>query len=174
LGVAGAGGNWQRSDRKLMTPEEEQYIHFAASMEDLNYAWRILIEVKGARGSLVAGAAFQFALVAYARPYKTSRGELNARYKLDDGFVPIEHRELHQRILAARDQIQAHSDLTVKEAKLYVAKTEGGKFVGAVQNVITGLEELANINLIIVMIERTLERMYEEAERLEASLPMNS
>ena len=52
--------------------------------------------------------------------------------------------------------------------------TMSGKFVGAVQNVITGLEELVNIDLILAMIEQTLDRMYEEAKRLEACLPVNS
>jgi hypothetical protein len=157
-----------------MTPEEEQYVHFASSMDDLNHAWRILRKVKGVRDSVLVGAAFRFALVAYARPYKASRGDLRKIYKIDDKFIPIEHRELHRRILEARDKIHAHSDLTVKEAQLCVATTRSGKFVGALQNLITGLEELANIDLILVMIEQTLDGMYEEAKRLEASLPVNS
>jgi hypothetical protein len=156
-----------------MTREEEKYVHFVSSIDDLNYAWRILREIKGARGSVLVGAAFQFALVAYARPYKESQGSLR-RYKLGTKFIPLEHRGLHQRILDARDKIQAHSDLTVKEAQLHVSMTMSGKFVGAVQNVITGLEELANTDLILGMIEQTLDRMYEEAIRLEASLPVNS
>jgi len=167
----GIGGE---ADRKLMTPEEEEYVHFASCMDDFNYAWQILREIKVARDSVLVGAAFQFALVAYARPYKASRGDLKKCYKLGEEFIPLEHRGLHQRILNARDQIHAHSDLTVKEAQLHVAATAGRKFVGAVQNTITGLEELANLGLIIAMIEQTLERMYEEAKRLEASLPVNS
>ncbi|MFY9820895.1 MAG: hypothetical protein WAM82_05900 [Thermoanaerobaculia bacterium] len=156
-----------------MTREEEKYVHFASSIVDLNYAWRILREIKGASDSVLVGAAFQFALVAYSRPYKESRGSLR-RYRLGTKFIPIEHRGLHQRILDARDKIHAHSDLTVKEAQLHVAMTMSGKFVGAVQNVITGLEELVNIDLILALIEQTFDRMYEEAKRLEACLPVNS
>ena len=132
------------------------------------------VRLKSAPDSVLLGAAFQFALVAYARPYKASRGDLKKCYKLSDEFIPLEHRGLHQRILDARDQIHAHSDLTVKEAQLHVAATADGKFVGALQNIITGLEELANLDLIIAMIEQTLEHMYEEAKRLEAALPVNS
>jgi hypothetical protein len=40
--------------------------------------------------------------------------------------------------------------------------------------VITGLEELANINEILVMIEQSLSAMYKEVGRLKASLPVNS
>lgn len=157
-----------------MTPEEERYIHFAASIDDLNYAWRILREIKAATDSILVGAAFQFAMVAYARPYRASRGEFSKRYQLGDEFVAVEHRGLHLRILAARDRVHAHSDLTVKEARLHVAATASGKFVGAVQNIITGLEEIDNIDLIISMIELSLERMYKEAKRLEELLPVNS
>ena len=157
-----------------MTREEEKYVHFASCMDDLNYVWRILHEIKVAPDSVLLGAAFQFALVAYARPYKASRGDLKRCYKLGEEFIPPEHRGLHQRILDARDQIHAHSDLTVKEAQLHVAATVGGKFVGAIQNIITGLEELVNLDLIIAMIEQTLEHMYKKAKQLEAALPVNS
>jgi hypothetical protein len=157
-----------------MTHGEEQYIHFASCMDDLNYAWSVLREVREAPDGFLSGAAFRFALIAYARPYRCSRGEIRSNYKLDDRFVPIENRELHCRILLARDKTQAHSDIAVKEARLHVVKTPSGKFVGAVQNVITGLEELENIDLILAMIEGTLDRMYEETNRLEASLPVNS
>src|SRR4051794_30035659 len=98
---------WQGG--KLMTREEEKYVHFASGIDDLNYAWRVLREIKGASDSVLVGAAFQFALVAYARPYKESRGSLR-RYRLSTKFIPSEHRGLHQRILDARDKIHAHSD----------------------------------------------------------------
>jgi hypothetical protein len=156
-----------------MTAEEERYAHLDASTDDLNEAWSILKEIKVAPDNILVGAAFRFALVAYARPYRISRGE-GGRYKLSDVFVPSEYRELHERILAARDQVHAHSDLTVKEARLHVATTPGGKFVGVVRNVITGLEELANINEILVIIEQSLSAMYKEVGRLKASLPVNS
>lgn len=159
---------------KPMTSQEEAYVHFASCMDDLNYAWRILNQVRDTPGSLLAGAAFRFALVAYARPYKASRGSLGGSHKLDQRFVPTEHQALHWRILQARDQIQAHSDLTVKDAKLHVAKLASGRFVGVAQNIISGLEERPNIDSIITLIELTLDQMYGEAERLEAALPVNS
>lgn len=160
-----------------MTLEEEYYVHLALSIDDLNYVWHILREIRSSGGSALVGAAFRFALVAYARPYKGSRvDEHNPRRKmhLDDRFVPPQYRALHQRLVGARDQIHAHSDLTVREARLHVAKTRSGKFVGVVQNVITGLEELGSIDSIIDLVEQTLESMYEETRRLEADLPVNA
>jgi hypothetical protein len=157
-----------------MTRDEKHYVHFVSSTDDLNEAWRILSEIKRSPGNSLAPAAFRYALIAYARPYLESQVDHNQRYKLDKTFVPLAYKDLHQRLIDARNHIHAHSDLTVREAKLHVTKTPGGRWVGTVQNVILGTEELPNIDAIIGLIEGTLSAMYEEAARLEALLPINS
>lgn len=156
-----------------MTRDEETYVHLVSSSDDLNEAWRILGEIKKGPENPLVGAAFRYALVAYARPYLSSRGDHRC-HKLDKRFIPPDQQELHCRLIAARNQIHAHSDLTVREAKLRVAKTPSGKWIGAAQNVIRGTEEFANIDAIISTIEGTLRAMYDEIRRLEASLPVNS
>lgn len=157
-----------------MNQQEEQYIHFASCIENLNKAWTVLQEIKESKGNSLIWAAFQFALIEYAKPYTNSRGVVLKNYKLDEVFIPATHLELHQRILNSRNQINAHSDLTVKEAKLHVAQMQSEKFVGVVQKVIYGTEELVNIAKIIYLIEKTLENMYVEENRLKALLPINS
>jgi hypothetical protein len=160
-----------------VTQQEEQYIHFVSSIDDLNSAWRILQEIKRSQNNSLVGPAFQFALIEYSKPYRTSYGvALNAKgkplvHKLDGSHVPAMHLDLHNRLLTARDKIHAHSDLTVMEAKLYVARTSEGQRASIVQNVIYGWEEVSNIDLIIDLIEQTLDSMYVEVEQLEASLP---
>jgi hypothetical protein len=164
-----------------MTDQEEQFIHFASSIDKLNSAWQILKEIKQHKGHPLVAPAFQFALVEYSKPYTVSYGtELDAKgkperkYLLDEKHIPINHRALHDRLLISRKRIHAHDDLSVKEARLYVKNTQQGKFVGTVQNVIHGTEELSNIDAIIDLIEKTLENMYVEEKRLEALLPPNS
>ncbi len=159
-----------------MTPQEERYVHFVSSIDNLNKAWRILQEIREYKGSPLVGPAFQFALVEYSKPYRNSRGRVGkgVKYKLEDVHIPAKHRELHKRILAARDQIHAHSDLTVKEAKLYVVNTSSGKYASRVQKAIRGTEELSNIDSIIELIEQTLDSVYIEVKRLETALPINS
>jgi hypothetical protein len=159
---------------KIMTRDEEHYVHFVSSIDDLNEAWWILGAINASPGNPLAAAAFRYALVAYARPYLKSRGDHRPSYQLDETFVPQAHRDLHRRLIAARDQIHAHSDLTVREAKLHVTKTPGGRWVGTVQNVIDGTEELRNIDAIIGLIGGTLRAMIAESERLKAMLPINS
>lgn len=163
-----------------MNKQEEEYIHFVSCINDLNNAWRLLQYIKQCKDNPLMGAAFQFALIEYAKPYKVSLGTItNSKgkpipYKLDESHIPVKHVKLHKKIIDDRDQIHAHSDLTVKEAKLYVKKSSRGKFAGTIQNKIYGTEKLSDIDAIIDLIEQTLDSMYIEAKRLESLLPITS
>jgi len=163
-----------------MTHQEEQYVHFASCLENLERAWRILHEIKQSQRNSLVGPAFQMALIEYAKPYRTTHGVAQTskgncvRYKLDAKHVPPVRLDLHNRLLRARDQVHAHSDLTVKEAKLYVGRTSTGTRAFIVQNVLYGAEELPQIDLIIELIEGTLDSMRLEAESMEATLTPSS
>lgn len=156
-----------------MTEKEEEYIHFVSSIKDLNNAWRLLQEIKRCEGSSLVSAAFRFALIEYSKPYGKSRGNIK-RHSLKEEHVPLSHRELHKRILDARDQIHAHSDLTIMEAKLYVKNTPHGKIAGTIQNGIDSTREFSNIDAIIDLIEKTLESMYVKEELSKQELPLTS
>ena len=155
------------------TPAEERYVHLASSSNDLNGAWRILQEIRSGTSHPLTGPAFMFAIVCYARPYTTSRGELQ-RYVLDPLYVPPEHLQLHNRLIAARHQILAHSDLTVKDARVHVASTNTGKFVGVVQNTLSGAEEISTLGAVIDLVAKTLVALYSAIDQLEAQLPPNA
>lgn len=158
-----------------MTLQEEEYIHFVSSIEDLNRAWGILQEIRKSKDSKLVRPAFQFALIEYSKPYVSSYGTAKKCHKLKDDYVPAKYHELHRRILTMRDQILAHSDLTVKEASLYVSKTASGKYPPAiVQNVIDPTELFSKIDVIIELIEQTLNSMYEKVKVLEAALSINT
>ncbi|MBU1420055.1 MAG: hypothetical protein KKI15_16340 [Proteobacteria bacterium] len=164
-----------------MTKQEEKYLHFVSCINDLNNAWRLLHKIKKTHeGNSLAGAAFQFALIEYSKPFKTSFGAVsNSRnkplqYKLDESYIPAKYIGLHKKIIEARDQIHAHSDLTVREAKLYVKNSSQGKIVGAVENKISGTEEFSKIDDITDLIEQSLDSMYLEVKQLEVALPVTS
>jgi hypothetical protein len=158
--------------------ENEKFIHLRACIRTLNNAWRILQELRDGNAELcsatLVGAAFQFALVEYSKPYLKSRGEEVPNHVLDERFIPSHHLGLHQRIVEARNQIHAHSDITVMGAKLYVKNAPSGKIVGSVQNIIHGTEEYPNLEAIIELIEQTLDNMYVEEKVIEQRLPITS
>ena len=155
-----------------MTQQEEQYVHFVSCTDSLNSAWRILHEIKQLPENSLSGTAFKFAIIEYAKPYRTSYGSVQPRYKLPDTYVPAARHDLHERLLNTRDKILAHSDLTVMEAKLHVANVSVGQRAFIVQNILHGTEDFSNIDSIISLIEQTLDAMYAEASRLERQLPL--
>ncbi len=154
----------------LVTQQEEHYVHFVSCTDSLNSAWRILLEIKNSPGNSLICAAFQFAIIEYAKPYRTSYGSVVRHHKLPETYVPPAYRELHKRLLDTRDKILAHADLTVQEAKLHVANVSVGQRAFIVQNVLHGSAELSNINSVIALVEHTLDAMYPEADRLEKQL----
>lgn len=155
----------------MMTEQEEEFIHFVLCIECLNRVWRLINTIKAAESGSVVGFAFRFALVEYSKPYNTSHGTTKKKRKLDTSCVPPDLLALHTRIVNSRDQIHAHSDLTVMEAKLYISEIQGQRFTTISRNIVTGVEELPNINEIQVLIERTLDNMYIKEKILENALP---
>jgi hypothetical protein len=158
----------------LVTQQEEHYIHFVSCTDSLNSAWRILHEIKNSPGNSLIGTAFQFAIIEYAKPYRTSYGSIVRHHKLPDTYVPPAYRDLHQRLLDTRDKILAHADLTVMEAKLHVANVSMGQRAFIAQNVLYGAAELSNIDSVIALVEQTLDAMYLEADRLQKQLPLTT
>lgn len=154
-----------------MTEQEEEFIHFVLCIECLHRVWRLINTIKTAESSPVVGFAFRFALIEYSKPYNTSRGNVKKKRKLDTSCIPPELLALHTRIVNSRDQIHAHSDLTVMEAKLYISEIQGHRFTTISRNIVTGVEELPNIDEIQKLIERTLDNMYIKEKVLENALP---
>ena len=157
-----------------MNLQEEEYAHLVSCISSLNEAWNVLHNIKKNHGNSLVNPAFQFALVEYSKPYKNSFGEVKRTHKLGNEHIPLKHLNLHNKIINARDQIHAHSDLTVDEAKVYVTNTSYGKHVGISKNVIHDTEMIGEIDTIIELIEQSLDSMYKKVKQLEAALPVNS
>ena len=154
-----------------MTEQEEHFVHFVSCITWLNNAWRLLNTIHTQPENPLIEPAFRFALVEYCKPYKLSHG-INKKFKLDTTFIPIERLPLHKRIITSRDQIHAHSDLTVMDAKLNVLEFMGHRYTSIPQNNIYATEELPNLQEIVALIEATLDNMYIQEKMLENVLTL--
>jgi len=152
----------------------EEYVHLLTCIDNLNEARQILLNIKKSSDNPLVNPAFQFALIEYSKPYKKSRGEVKPNHKLENEHVPPQYLDLHGKIINARDQIHAHSDLTVDDAKVYVFNTNEGKRVGISKNIIYDTEMLEKIDAIIDLIEQSLDSMHEKVKQLKAALPVNT
>jgi YHS domain-containing protein len=139
-----------------VTPADEDFIHYVDCIDSLNRAWSILQNLgKVEQPSALNGAAFLFALIEYAKPYTRSEG-IHGRRKLLPPELP-ELLALHEQILDLRNQVLAHSDLTVKQAQLHLHSFNGKPYYIASSN--CG-HSFPSRKVVITLIEQTLEQMY--------------
>jgi hypothetical protein len=150
-----------------MSADEEEFIHYVECIYSLNRAWSILQDLGGVeQPSALHSAAFRFALIEYAKPYTRSDG-IHARRKLQPPQLPTELLALHEQLLDLRNKVLAHSDLTLKQAKLHVSLIGGQPSYVISSNI---AETLPNREAVINLIERTLDQMYVESARRTALL----
>ncbi len=154
-----------------MTANEEHYVHYVECIDSLNRAWAILQDLRmSEHKTAIHAAAFRYALVEYAKSYTRSDGihkhGRNA-YKLAEPTLSPGDLSLHRRILDLRNQVLAHSDLTLKEAVVYLGRYGGRASVGLASD---GRPPFPGIDEVIGLIERSLDNMYVERTRLEESL----
>ncbi|MEO6918676.1 MAG: hypothetical protein ABI171_06610 [Collimonas sp.] len=153
-----------------MNQRNQMFIHFDICIDRLNGAWRTLKTIKEHPGHPLVGSAFRFALVEYAVSYTRSDGPNKERYRLDTRYVPVDFLPRHEHLLASRNQIQAHADLIIFDAKLSYIDHDGQRLVSIGLNNINGFEELPHIDEIILLIEGTLENMYADRDNLKLTL----
>jgi hypothetical protein len=153
-----------------MTEQQERYVHLFCCVEWLNEAWLLLNQLKDESSNRLAGTAFRFALVLYAKPFKASHGERIRIHRLNESDVPRELLPLHQRLINSRDQIHAHSDLSEMGVALYVGQHEGRQRAVLSRRVIDPHQEMTNIPEIIAMIEKILDGLEAKLKQAEAEL----
>ena len=151
-----------------MTPSDEEYVHFEECLTRLNHAWRIICELEHAdSNSLVWIAAYQMAIIEYAKPYKESRGTNKWRYIIPTPELDDTNRLLHEKLLSLRDTFLAHSDLTIKDAKVSVVSIAGNPKPQIILNTEPLMPPLAEVK---ALIESTLEILYKEIPKQEANV----
>ena len=153
-----------------MNSHNEAFVHFDICAERLNSTLLTLNRIKEHCDHPLVGPAFRFALIEYAMPYTRSDGKAKKRHSLDTRYVPQELLPLHERLIASRNQIHAHVDLTVLEPTISYHDLDGERLVLIAQNNISGLEELPQIDEIICLVEGTLKNMYADRDNLKKGL----
>ncbi|MBL9186867.1 MAG: hypothetical protein JNK23_05270 [Opitutaceae bacterium] len=151
-----------------MTPAQEDFVHYVECIESLNRAWSILQDLGTVeKPSALQAAAFRFALIQYARPYTRSDG-IHGRRKLTVPQLSPHLAAIHNQILDLRDQVLAHSDLTIMQAYLHLHSYAGKPYYTIASNL---AEALPSRDAVIALIECTLDQMYVERDRRLQSLP---
>jgi hypothetical protein len=143
--------------------DDERFVYYQECITSLNSAWQIIttlqeINVTG----VIRRAAYHDALIDYAKPFKASRGKEKHSYFTQ---FPSEFSDsdkiLHEQIIDLRDQFLAHSDLSIKDAKVYK-----GEFGDRVLPLIISNTDplLPEPDAVRLLIERLLDYLYQNEE----------
>ena len=152
-----------------LTRSSEEFFHLQQCMEDLNLAWSILKEIqrKRPRGNLLV-ASFRYALVEYSKSFKKSfSSDRTKRFMLDDQWVPKIYFKLHEEILNQRDTFLAHSDIAKRDPHVFFDTIGSSRKLLFSRNYIHGLELYPRISEIVLLIEGTLDGLYEYTDSVE-------
>jgi hypothetical protein len=160
----------------VMTPREEEYLHYKECSDSLNSAWRICKELVSTRPApVIHDAALRFALIAYARSYTrsdgTHRSGRRAYRRPTPSFLSPAQLQLHTQILDLRDQELAHCDLTVRNARVSLRRTRGIPHACIAQNCSTTLPDLHSV---IALTEATLDMLYSERAKFLDDIAPNT
>ncbi|WP_157830674.1 hypothetical protein [Aeromonas sobria] len=109
-------------DYKPLNAHEEEYFHVVMCVQDLAHCISILDVIKKIEGRLdkIHEAAYKMAIIQYARPFTSAFGTVKYRYKQDSGIVERKHKWMHSHLISLRDQVLAHSDLTPRQATIFL------------------------------------------------------
>jgi len=101
---------------------ESRFNRVNMSAKDFEEAHSYLAEFRSDLPMVLQRALLTAAVVAYARPFKNSRGgregSASAKLPIDIGtLLSMEHIALHERIVDLRDRGIAHSDFSLKPTR---------------------------------------------------------
>lgn len=144
---------------------DEEYIHYQESITSLNRSWRTLCELETSKaGNAIWSAAYRMALVEYCKPFKTSYGKNKVKLKLPTPNLDKEELALHEKILDLRDQVLAHSDLSVLDASVSYDKNVSFPVPLIVSNILGELPKVADIRNLV---ELVLDGLYSKQGKYE-------
>ena len=151
---------------------DEEYIHYQESITSLNRSWRTLCELEESEaGSAIWSAAYRMALIEYCKPFKISYGKNKVKHKLPTPNLDQDELALHEKILNLRDQVLAHSDLSVLDASVSYDKNASFPVPLIASNVLDELPQVTDIRNLVELILDGLYSMQEKYENHYAEQP---
>jgi len=124
-----------------------------------------MVELEGTViGATLWNAAYQMALIDYAKPFKQSRGKGKRKHILPFPPLSADDVELHKKLLDLRDTFLAHSDISAKDAMLYVNVISGQPLPMIASNTDPLLPSLAVVK---AHVERILDVWYLQGRRCD-------
>lgn len=145
----------------------EKYKFLRLHSVDMNTALGTLKMLKRYRRDDRKVALLRDIAVIYSRPFSGSRGKTSKHFLSKKEYVPVEHRELHDKLLGLRNKQFAHTDALFHDPKFM--KWTGDKGVAFPMSFRTFdhlglLRNLKNIEALIKSVESNINLAAREYE----------
>lgn len=151
-----------------LSPEEEEYFHLVDCIESFRRSIEILRELSNANiGRTLTDAAHKMAIIEYAKPYTSARGNSKFKYCLETPALCTSDTRLHDVLLTLRDKVIAHSDLTPKQGKVF--STSATESRPAIVSLNTD-PQMPSVDRVLALVERTLELHQERRLQMSSSM----
>ena len=144
---------------------DEQTVHFQESITSLNRAWRTFCELeKAPLGNAIWSAAYRMMIVEYCKPFTSSQINESKRHKLPPQSLTDDGKILHTRLLDLRNQVMAHSDLTVLDVNVCYDQTAEFPVPLIVKNIMNNFPDVGERKK---QVEAVLDFLYHKKTQYE-------
>jgi len=106
------------SDAELTNEVLEEYEFLRLYSIDLERSKQLLQLTATVDRNELRYPLLELAVITYARPFSVNRGRYIRRHSLTTNIVPQRSRQLHDALLALRDQAFAHTDHAFRDPKV--------------------------------------------------------
>jgi hypothetical protein len=97
------------------------------SLIDIQRVQRGIEHIRGSDDKYMKDVLFRDAVISYAKPFRDNRHSDGSRgLRISDKCIPKELREVHEEILALRDKLIAHTDMTILSPRIEKREDELG------------------------------------------------
>jgi hypothetical protein len=146
----------------------ENYKFLRLHSIDMNTAIGTLKMLKRYRRDDIKVALLRDISVIYSRPFSGNRGKTGKNFLSEKKYVPIEYRDLHDKLIDLRNKQFAHTDAIFHDPKFM--KWEGDKDVAFLMtfkkfDYLDLLRNLKNIEALINSVETNIDLAAREYEK---------
>ena len=150
----------------------DDIIHLDVCVERLSSCHVNLQDVKANLTHPLAGPAFRYAVVEYMTLFNQSKDGQGHSRKVPVDCIPANHVALHERLKKTRNQLLAHSDMSVLDGSLGFKDMRGLPITTTTLTHQDDLAELKNVDEFLDLVQSVRNYLFAERRARLAALQM--
>lgn len=146
-------------------------IHIDVCIERLASCHVTLRDVKINLKHPLSGPAFRYAVVEYMTLFNPSKDGQGLPRRIPVAWIPANYLSLHERLKKTRNQLLAHSDMSVLDGSLNLEEAGGLPVATTTLTHVDDLAELKNVDEFLDLLQAVRDKLFEERRKQVVALP---